>query len=655
MPTKSCDEKKYEKLIAQTLFLGASVASFNVSKGWGGQPSQLTVNLIEDTATTGCLIGNPADQYDNGNVSQQYDWSNTDPTGLILASNTATDKDPDAQGYSPGHWDFCSLAGNGKGMPSGQCYVNTKGKVFNTGTMDISERTVPGKVFYEFIPNYHEPTGVYSKYWYNPDPGFFGKPNRINKDNSYNIVYTTGNTNLNQGYDIIDTPVYFKMGDFSFAGIVQSWNENISQGGKSYTVNILGIETILNNCYLILDKFAGAVYSRINSTQSDTDPKNNHEYAGPRNYAGKDKFKYYDEISHGNLPNVFNVYGFLESLNPGGFGGAGLTSEGISANKIISALAVLTSSVDLDNAQKLDTEFTHNIGNDDVYTDYGPKTAFSPYARIVTKCMQELNTYEPISKDFKRFGVIPPVDTIAGAPYTPKCQFVLDLSDLPRPPNDFRISGPVITITDLLNTVTEQMGYDYHVSLYPISKNQAIYNVIKIHTISRLNQPFSNEIKNTVNELACSGINISSINYGKEKNETHLRHLIIGGSQQRLYQAKSLRLAYSQSSYIFNPVTYEFVDYMQLSGWSLATGKQRQNNPAYHHGKVKIPTALSTTNLDLAALINPSYSGWYEYQQNALTKISSISGDFKKTDPIWNDKSILRSDQIDIRLGNYGV
>ena len=32
-------------IAAQTLFLGASIADFNVNMAWGGRPSQLTVKL----------------------------------------------------------------------------------------------------------------------------------------------------------------------------------------------------------------------------------------------------------------------------------------------------------------------------------------------------------------------------------------------------------------------------------------------------------------------------------------------------------------------------------------------------------------------------------------------------------------------------------
>ena len=42
--------------LTQTLFLGASVTSFNCSMGWGGQSSTLTVDVIEDFQGPSCYV-----------------------------------------------------------------------------------------------------------------------------------------------------------------------------------------------------------------------------------------------------------------------------------------------------------------------------------------------------------------------------------------------------------------------------------------------------------------------------------------------------------------------------------------------------------------------------------------------------------------------
>ena len=656
MPTLNCDSN-YNKIIAQTLFLGASVSNFNISKGWGGQASQLTVNLIDDKTVPSCVVNAVRDAYGNvvsGDIIKQF----PPPTALSVAVDTLAGLSLDPTGKPINHYHDCvGITG---------CYVDTEGNTATTGTDPTTGKEatkaedimVPGKVFYEFIPGYKEPSGIFSKYWVDSDPGFFGKPNRIDINGNLITAYQKDNTNLTKGYDIINTPVYFKMGDFAFGGIVQSWSNSLNSGGESYTVIINGFESVLANCYIILDNFAGAIYSKSDDANADN------TFAGPRNYVGREAVNYYDVISNGNIPNVFNVYGFLESLGKGGFGTANSTQDGISANKIIDAVSVLTSSIK-DSGDNTVSLFTNTNSSSDSYKDFGPKSAFSPFGRILVKTMQEFETYTSIKTTFTKFGVIPPTLTYVNsgnnAATDNYCQFLLDLSELSNLnlPDDFRISGPVISILDLINQVTEESGHDYHISLYPIYRNSVLLNVIKIHAISRLKQPKTNAIENTIKLMQCQGYNISSAQIGKERNETHARQMIIGGKQQRLYQAKSLRLAYSQNTYIFNPATYQFIDFMRMGSWQPDSSRTRKAGTGvsdpYHHGKIKFPSFLSTRNLDLSAVINPNYSGFYQYQNDIQNRISTISGTFTSADNKWSDSTNLGSNQVSMIQGNYGT
>lgn len=646
MSTKPCpNESQGSQIIAQTLFLGASVNSFNTSMGWGGQPSQLTVTLVEDSAISGCMI----DTGNNRTIAAQLPIGANEDGQLRAAI--------DVDRFPLDHYHTCS---------GDACYVDSKGNPFNSAVMDISQRMVPGKVYYQFDTSgsaslssnkeIDTAKSFKSKYWYNPDPGFFGQPNRINTDNTYNKIWQSDNLNLNKGYDIIDTPVMFKIRDFTFAGLVQSWTQQIGQGGKVYNVTINGMQSLLNSCYVIIGGYAGSIYSKLSgSTPGNlTNFINNSLFGGPRNYTGHLGVDYFGRIYEGNIPNVFNVYGFLESFGRDGFGGAGLTTEGISANTIIDALSVLTSA----------TEAGHNLifrHTEPSFKDYGKRTAFSPFGRILSKCMQENDTYIQISSAFNRFGVIPPspVDQEENAVHngrSNRCQFLLDLSEIPRLPQDFRISGPVITITDLLNTIADQAGFDYYVDLVPVAANNKIYNVIKVKTISRLSQPRQNEIENTIKNFQCNNYAISSQTIGKEKNETSARAMLVGGPIQRLYQAKSYRLAYTQSNYIFNPGTKEFIDYMQLGridgnfARAATAGVTRQ----FHYGKIKPALALDTHNPEISTLLNPTYAGVYEHNNQIKAAIPSINFKFKDKDPDWSDNPELGNNMPSQITGNYG-
>lgn len=658
MPTKPCAEPAGSQIIAQTLFLGASVGSFNTSMGWGGQPSQLTVTLIEDSASDRCLIRSQSSNSQNNNTDA--DIAAQFPVGP--GEDGTLKKAIDIDRFPLDHYHTCS--GDG-------CYVNSKGDAFDSKTMDVSERMVPGKVYYEFFSQNNSVSAntqdvvylnkcIKSKYWYNPDPGFFGQPNRINIDNTYIDRWNIVNANLNKGYDIIDTPVFFKMGNFTFGGLVQSWDRQIGEGGKTYTVVINSVQSLLNSCYVIVDRYAGAIYSKLKgSVPSTTTLTNNSLYGGPRNYTGFAGVDYFGKIYEGNLPNVFNVYGFLESFGKDGFGGANINTEGLSANAIVDSLSVLTGAIDIGtspngsaNARLLPY---HNTAAS--FNSYGPRSAFSPFGRILSKCMQENDTYLPISPAFKRFGVIPPtpvVQDLSPTPITNRCQFILDLSEIPRLPNDFRITGPVLTITDLLNKIAEHAGFDYYADLVPLSFNNKFYNVIKIKTISRLAQPRTNLIENTIKSLQCNGYAISNITVGKEKNESSARAVLIGGPVQRLYQAKSLRLAYTQSNYIFNPITDEFIDYMQLGTIDKNFANRRPAdtvNKQFHYGKTRVPSALDLHNPNLSSLINPTYKGIYTHNDEIKQKTGSFL--FNEKDTAWNDKDQLGTGLREKESGNY--
>ena len=591
MPTQPCS---IDKKIAQTLFLGASVANFNVSMGWGSQPSQLSVNLIEDKVSPYC------NNYGAPIASQFAKYDGEIP---------------------PNHYHDCD---------GDDCYMLADGTPFNSEEHSYSDRQTLGKAYYKFYndppvtPKNGKSNCLLSEYWFNPDPGFIGIQNRLNKDGSYINIYDRNNENLNPGYDIINCPVFFKVGDFSFGGVVQSWTRNQSSSGDTISVVIEDMKSVLSNCYIILDKFSGAIYSKIKGVDSF--------YGGPRNWLG-DNVDYTGYMYNGNIPNVFNIYGFLESFGINSFGAANKNTNGISANSIIDALSVLTS-----NAHGASNIFTS------IQSGHAPKSAFSPFGRILTKTPQTTDTFENISPSFNSFGIIAPFNSPADN--VDRCQFVLDISELKSIalPNDFRIIDPVLTITDFITRVTEESGYDFTIDLHPTLYNGNIFYVIKLKLVSRNSQPVPNQIQNTVNKLLCDGFSVSSASYGKERNNTNLKSVVIGANQQRLLQIKSTRLAYTQTNLIFNSRTREFVNYDTL-------GNSITKRTRFHHGKYRFPSAFSTNNPDLSKHINPNYEELYS--ANELISDSIAGNNFDSIDKEYSDASLLGSAQAAQNAGNY--
>src|SRR3990172_6740660 len=119
----------------------------------------------------------------------------------------------------------------------------------------------------------------------------------------------------NGGPPLVGSPVYFRVDNFEFAGLLQSWSQSSSTSANpAYTVHIVDPRQILENAQLIIGDYAGGIPS--------------------------------------NLYNVFNVYGFMERYNgsqcsamdaggvsfgsiAGAYGGADINDNGIPVSRIL--------------------------------------------------------------------------------------------------------------------------------------------------------------------------------------------------------------------------------------------------------------------------------------------------------------------------------
>lgn len=567
MANVPCD---IEKVYGQTLFLGATVLSFNVNVGWGGQSSTLTVELMEDKS---CVDA-------SGNLVSVFN----------------------AGSYANNHYYSCS--GN-------DCYIDEQGLAYNPDRTPnpSKDKVIPGKIYYVWGS-----TGLESKYWIDEDPGFFATGTKIDTNGNY---FPNLSSSQLYGYDIIGVPVCFKMDNFTFTGIVQSWEKNIRPGQITYTVHIESMDRLLDNSYIIISEYGGCIFSKSSSAT----------YGAPRNYIGG-SITYHGTLNQGNIPNVFNVYGFLESMGMNSFGGAKVNDNGIIGADVIDALQVLTSC-------------KRQSGDDAKELDNKNKKAFSPFGRILSKTMQDRISYTSIANSFKNmaFGVIAPetdVDNIL------RTSFVLDISEIRRPPKDYRISGNngVLSINDFLRTITTDGGQDYYTTTIPVIYSNERYNVIKVKTIDRTIQVGTNQIENTIAQFVSTygDSKITSSSIGKEANQSVPRIMYIGAKQQRLYQAKNYRLAYSQSSYVYHPSLKKFIDFNRLN----------------QQGKVRMPSAFSTRNPALSTLVNGSAltSLWNTDED---IKVAITNKRFTDNDSSWIDTEAgANSGTESILVGNYG-
>jgi hypothetical protein len=594
------------RVLGQTLFLGASVVSYNANVGWGGSASSLQVELIEDVQPFGKA---PFRKF-NQNKTADYgdlDLKSIDP----LPVGHPGDRTLGPDFYRINHYNQASYPDNHYYNCVGDdCYIDELGRPISSLS---KEKNVPGKIYYEWVNN-----RFVSKYWYAEDPGFFATGTRIDPNGEYkpNLSRDLDANNL-YIYDIINTPVYFKFDNFEFIGLVKSWERNLRPGGLTYTVTIESFDSLLDNCHIILQNFNGAIFG-INSSITSLDDLlsqlNNNDIGGPVNFP-VENINFSNSIARGAIPNVFNVFGFLESMGFGGFGGSKLNSQGLRFNDIIDALQVLTSSQNT-NLRTIDK-------------------AFSPFHRIISKNIASANTGIPI-RNFNSFGIIssngPQRSRPDPAPNYNK--FCLDLTSFPRAPDNYRVQGnPSISISSFIKQACDDLGLDFFVVTIPVAHSDRTDFVIKIITVDRTNYNPIYQIPNTISLLEeQGGLEIENSSFGQEKNNNYTRKLVFGPNQQRLFQVKNYRLSYSQNNLVYNTITRQFINL--------------QNNiPKNNIGKARNPELSSTRNKLISDFVNTS--------ESQLFLRDDIDADNRFSVPIndWGDTEIGREENI--VKGNY--
>jgi hypothetical protein len=586
---------RYLDVIAQQLFLGSSIVSYNSNMGWGGSRSSLTVELADDY---GCSRYGEISADPNADVFQFSSYN--DQVSLYNEDN---------------HYYTCDS--------DGTCYIDENGDIYdqNRSPNDARGRApqrppskyriVPGKVYHAVKDN-----DLVQRYWRKNDPGFFGNATRINN----NGVFIP---NQLWRYNLINIPVYFRFGYYTFGGVINQWTCNNRIGTPTYSVTINSADDILNNCKVIISKFGGAIFSNFNRPGTIA--------GGPSNYYGT-LASHMGTYRSGNIPNVFNVYGFLESY---GFGTSNANDNGIPLAYIIDSLSVLTSTTS-------PLAIATNSAMNSIWPTYqrmatgnlGAHRAFSPYGRIICPSLMTDSNIDPQNAslgDFG-FGIIPPVLDDAGVP---RVEFLLDLSELPKPPLDIRYNGVngVASISDIIGEVCKKTGRDWYTTM--IRKNGL--NIIKIKTIDRTTSLPSNTIESVVRSIEQSSIPVSTSSFGKEKNnEATPRVMYIGANQQRLYQTKSLLLGYSNTHLVYHPMLKKFVDYyrfgkattQEIDTFNEVTGKRDKVGFTIQRSEkwvdaFKVPMAYSVRNIAISNYVNtPIVTTLFSHEQSLNNQTS---------------------------------
>lgn len=283
---------------------------------------------------------------------------------------------------------------------------------------------------------------------------------------------------------IVGSPHYFRAGDFEYMGLVQSVERKDAPDGKNiYTVKLVDPTEILAGTQIIVSDYAGTV----------------------------------DGVS-----NVINAYGFAESFGKrcklsyvngspfgspaDGFGGSESNDNGMPWNIIEQATSMLTSSIP-------------SIMN-----------KFSPNGRLV---------FRGSAAGDSLYGGVKANQLDLEMPYIFEghlgylAHYFVDLSSLPTAPQDYRFSGPSISLLEAITQLCDDAGCDFYVELVPIIIGGQIIKIIKVRVAIRGSQPVLGQIEAFIGNS--DGTQSSSV--GEELRNEVTSQLIVGEQQDNIYQA----------------------------------------------------------------------------------------------------------------------
>ena len=283
----------------------------------------------------------------------------------------------------------------------------------------------------------------------------------------------------------VGCPVYFRIGDstddegayvrnpeggFEFSGLIQSWNrKNDTNGNPTYTVKITDPRVILENSHIIVSELSESVFV--------TPP----------------------DLNRGQLatPNIINAYAWLEALGrncpmeviggeevvgslTGGFGISGVNQRGMRWNTLKGALGVLLCSADAP-----------------VFSTLGVSSdKYSPYGRLLYRGagIKVSESGKPLIPGCGVLGMTPLDPGGSGTMAT----YMVDLTEIPFAPEHYRITGPLISFTELITQVCKAAGCDYYIELLPVKGLTGVTLVIKVRVVKRSLQPTLGEIEKYV-------------------------------------------------------------------------------------------------------------------------------------------------------------
>lgn len=388
-----------------------------------------------------------------------------------------------------------------------------------------------------------------------PDPGFYGQPRWERPDNSEYSSCTPedgGHTLVRPALNLEGVPVYFRMGNFEWSGLISDWIMDVnSDGGRRYRVKLVDPRVVLEKTQLIIGDYSGSVFcdpacpnaNLINvygfAEYINGVPCAPYGQADPCGVAGASGV--YNNIFA--LGNQLSVDGLAFGATYGGFGGSCWTEDGMPFSKIYQSFNYLVNAVPA------------------VSTTLTGLENFSPYGRIVfTKVSYyddplnptPANLYWGLPNDGHEYcGLLRP-DTGTGCFSTVSYYFV-DLSELLNVfsgvdcggftdpiAETYRLSGGSVSVTEMIEQMASDFGFSYYIDLVPVATPDydtcsEVIKVIKLRIVNRRSTSAGNgEICAYIDQQGC----FSRISQGRELRTDTSSRFLVGDKKHTVFQAK---------------------------------------------------------------------------------------------------------------------
>ncbi len=425
-------------------------------------------------------------------------------------------------------------------------------------------------------PKYYYDSNLTKQQWNLADPGFFGVI-EAGKD------VDTGAGGNGYNVPIIGAPAYFRVGDFEYTGLIQSWEEtNSDTGNPTYVVKLVDPRAIIENSHVIVNDHAGTVGPVANIINAYGFLEAAFGVGCPDWYQAAPGF-YRASTSTQRQSRFELIDGTVFGSPAQAYGGANLNYNGLSWNQLSVAMSVLLAGYP-------------NIKN------ASPFNLYSPYGRLLFKA--------PNAIDFPYYSSNPLSMGLGSADIDGYAEYLLDISELPEAPSYYRIDGTSFSILDAVSELCQAATHDYYVELLPVSTEGSILKYIKFRTSDRREAPASNQIPSYVDT---SGKTIISYSKGKELRNEITQSFVIGGKKNNLYQADrvikpDIILPYFGLDSFGNTI----IPILQNDGYWAFFANAEELQSSMRSFQRNVPSQIYTTEKELLAALS-SFDVWHSY------------------------------------------